>query len=141
MKSPGKVREKQSEEHGIYYSLFDLEWKNSAYHSQWSSISLVWTPVRRCNKHDEVHPKTPPVASPPLPRQPTRQFRLPARVLCKAFAGDRHTKFKCYRYDELLELFTNSAIGFETFSCQTSHVGVSKNRGTLKWMVYNGNPY
>ena len=22
-----------------------------------------------------------------------------------------------------------------------NHVGVSKNRGTPKWMVYNGNPY
>lgn len=25
---------------------------------------------------------------------------------------------QCYRYDELIELFTNSAVGFETFSCR-----------------------
>lgn len=29
MKSPGKVRKNISEEHGIYCSLFDLEWKKN----------------------------------------------------------------------------------------------------------------
>ena len=27
------------------------------------------------------------------------------------------------------------------FSCESFYLGVSKSRGTLKWMVYNGTPY
>ena len=37
--------------------------------------------------------------------------------------------------------WTNSLAKKPAGFCSFSYVGVSKNRGTPKWMVYNGNPY
>ena len=33
------------------------------------------------------------------------------------------------------------AMGYLVAACSLSYMGVSKNRGTPKWMVYNGKPY
>ena len=43
--------------------------------------------------------------------------------------------------NKVLECMFGFSRGARCFFCFFNHMGVSKNSGTPKWMVYNGKPY
>ena len=55
-------------------------------------------------------------------------------------ASSKGSRSRCFCFTYSTEV-TRSSPYCGDGGCCLSHVGVSKNRGTPKWMVYNGKPY